>query len=169
MSEAASFVSKYGDKIDEQFTKLSQLDSDIRDIIATNKNMKSQDTQFDELINSDKYLDLSKKMGSIKQIISSLDSFLSEEGEKGSPGSETGFVKINSLIRDCLDVLVYFARCMNELKIYRRMRQNDSEFVTVRQFETQLEWDRYQSQLKHDNHDIEIIEENSDHQDCSIL
>ena len=61
---------------------------------------------------------------------------------------------------------------MNELKIYKRMRQNDDEFITVheiREFETQQEWEQYQLNIQHENDDIEIIEEPNDKQDCAIL
>lgn len=86
--EATKFVSEYGPKITEQFTKLTQLDSDLRDIVVTNKEMQSQDAEFDKLMNSETYLDLAEKMASMKQIISSLDSFLVEQGVKGSPVPE---------------------------------------------------------------------------------
>lgn len=58
---------------------------------------------------------------------------------------------------------------MNELEIYQRIRQNESEFITVQEFETQEEWDQYQSNVQDDVDDIEIIEDPSDQQECTIL
>lgn len=86
--EATKFVSEYGEKINQQFTKLTQLDRDIRSIVINNKEMQAQDDEFDKLMQSEEYIDLASKMASIKQIISTLDSFLVEQGVKGSPAPE---------------------------------------------------------------------------------
>lgn len=83
--DATRFLNEYGDKINDQYTKLTQLDNDIREIIFANKEMQTQDAEFDALINSETYTDLASKMASIKQIIASLDSFLVEQGAKESP------------------------------------------------------------------------------------
>ena len=81
--EATQFLSKYGPKINEQHSKLEQLSQDIRTIVIQNKEMQQEDIEFDNLMKSAEYIDLASKMSSIKHIISSLDSFLVEQGVKG--------------------------------------------------------------------------------------
>ena len=83
--DATQFVEQYGDKINEQFLKISQLDQDLRAIVVENKEMQSEDVAFNELMNSDTYKDLAEKMSAIKEKIASLDSFLVEQGVKGQP------------------------------------------------------------------------------------
>jgi len=45
-------VKTYGDKINEQFLNLTQLDTDIRNIVTINKEIQAQDEEFERLIKS---------------------------------------------------------------------------------------------------------------------
>ena len=83
--EATQFVQEYGETIINQYHTLKQLDATLRQIVVENKTLQEQDTMFNELINTPEYLDLASKMGELKNLIASLDSFLVEQNVKGPP------------------------------------------------------------------------------------
>lgn len=85
IAEATKFVGDNGDKIKTQYEAIEKLDQDLRTLVKENKTLQEQDEAFNTLINSEEYLELASMMKDLKSKITSLDSFLVENGVKGPP------------------------------------------------------------------------------------
>lgn len=81
-------------------------------------------------------------------------------------------IQVYKFIQNCIDVLVYTVKCVNELQIHQRLKLNQSEYITVQEFDTQESWEKYQQDVSQHTQNIEVIphpdNENS-HTECLIL
>ena len=82
---ATDFVSENKDTILEQHAEILSLNGSLRDIVVANKTKEQADADYDALVNSVEFLDLATKMAEIKATVSSLQSFLVEQGVRGRP------------------------------------------------------------------------------------
>lgn len=73
-----------------------------------------------------------------------------------------------SLVVDCIDVLVYTVRCFDEIHIYNTLKQNSSQFITVQQFNSLSEWEQHRYDVESQMQNIEIIE-TPEESECVVL
>ncbi len=83
LAEAKAFLEANKDKIAAQQTRLQSLDSELRQIVTSNKAKVATAAEYDALVNSADYQELATKLLSIKTLAKGLNTFLVDAGVRG--------------------------------------------------------------------------------------
>ena len=83
LDEAKAFLEANKDKIATQQARLQTLDSELRQIVTSNKAKVATAAEYDALVNSADYVALADKLLSIKTLAKGLNTFLVDAGVRG--------------------------------------------------------------------------------------
>lgn len=82
MQEAKDFMDSNSNIIDSQFDDLCDLEQQLYDIMDENNRRKELDAEYNNLMKSQKYVDLGLKMRKMKDKIKSINNFLLKETQR---------------------------------------------------------------------------------------
>jgi hypothetical protein len=85
LADATAFLSANSPLVSVQLTKLQDLNLQLRDIVEQNKRRIAKDKAYNDLINSQPYLDLAAQLLDIKTTAKALHEFLVDAGVRGQP------------------------------------------------------------------------------------
>lgn len=85
IASAKQFMSENESKIKNQLVKLQELESDIIAAVTQNEHSEESNTEYKELISSDRYVKIAQDIESIKGTSASIISFLEKTGRRGRP------------------------------------------------------------------------------------
>ena len=82
IQEAKDFMEVNSNNIDTQFGDLCKLEQQLYDIMDENNRRKELDAEYNNLMKSQKYIDLGLKMRKMKDKIKSINNFLLKETQR---------------------------------------------------------------------------------------
>ena len=82
IQEANLFMENNNEYIENQLSKLSDLENQLYSVMEENNKRKELDIEYNQLIKSKKYVDLGLKMRKIKDKIQRINSFLLKETQR---------------------------------------------------------------------------------------
>lgn len=89
MADAQNFLAANADSIAMQLQKMTDLDRQIRDMVAQNDEMQAENDQYAALVTSAPYVDLAGKIAQLNSVSAALNDFLSQKGRRTpSPASQ---------------------------------------------------------------------------------
>lgn len=83
IAEAKAFLANNKDTVEAQHKRLLELDSELRQIVEQNKLKVKNAQEYHELVNSQDYKDMAKRLLDIKSVSKSLHSYLVDAGVRG--------------------------------------------------------------------------------------
>lgn len=84
VANAKAFLNN-SDTVNSQYDRLLDLDNKLRQLVASNAEKLALDKAHQDIVNSDEYQNLSKKVGDMRATIRSLIGFLVDSGVRGRP------------------------------------------------------------------------------------
>lgn len=85
IADANAFLASNSPVVDAQLVELRNLDLELRTIVEENKRRVAKDKIYDDLINSQPYLDLAAKLLDLKATSIALHQYLVDAGVRGQP------------------------------------------------------------------------------------
>lgn len=87
IADAQNFMTSNADTIAAQLQKLTDLDKQIRDLVAKNDQLQAEDEQYTALVASAPYVELAGKISQLNSVSAALNDFLSQKGRRAAPSS----------------------------------------------------------------------------------
>ena len=85
IAAAEEFLSVNSSHVESQLTRLTAVDTQIRDLVAENTALEASDAEYAALIASAPYVKIADDIASLYAISENLDNFLVQKGRKGRP------------------------------------------------------------------------------------
>jgi hypothetical protein len=80
---AQKFMADHAERIDDQLSRMKDLDLKIREAVLVNEELQEQDDTYSALITSSPYMEIAEKIASLHSISAELVDFLVKRGRRG--------------------------------------------------------------------------------------
>lgn len=85
IADAKEFLENSSGHVDSQLQRLTNIDRQVRELVAENEQLQSADAEYTALITSEPYVNLADKIATLYAISAELTNFLVQKGRRGRP------------------------------------------------------------------------------------